>query len=71
MNHMNMLRERGTTILLVSHNATLMRDMCDTVGWLDHGRLMELGTRRSWSSPTSITWRLGATTPSPPATNAS
>ena len=43
MNHMNMLRERGTTILLVSHNATLMRDMCDTVGWLDHGRLMELG----------------------------
>ena len=43
MDHMNMLRERGTTILLVSHNATLMRDMCDTVGWLDHGRLMELG----------------------------
>ncbi len=43
MNHMNMLRDRGTTILLVSHNATLMRDMCDTVGWLDHGRLMELG----------------------------
>ena len=43
MNHMNMLRERGTTILLVSHNATLMRTMCDTVAWLDHGRLMELG----------------------------
>ena len=43
MNHMNMLRERGTTILLVSHNAALMRNQCDTVGWLDHGRLMELG----------------------------
>jgi len=48
MNHMNMLRERGTTIVLVSHNAVLMQELCDTVGWLDHGRLLELG------DPTSV-----------------
>jgi ABC-type polysaccharide/polyol phosphate transport system ATPase subunit len=43
MDHMNMLRERGTTIVLVSHNAALMRSLCDRVGWLDHGQLLELG----------------------------
>lgn len=43
MSHMNQLRANGTTIVLVSHNSTLMRDLCDTVGWLDHGRLMEVG----------------------------
>jgi ABC-2 type transport system ATP-binding protein/lipopolysaccharide transport system ATP-binding protein len=43
MNHMNQLREKGTTIVLVSHNATLMSELCDRVGWLDHGRLLALG----------------------------
>lgn len=43
MEHMNKLRAAGTTIVLVSHNTTLMADLCDTLGWLDHGRLMELG----------------------------
>ena len=43
MDHMNRLRARGCTIVLVSHNATLMQNLCDTVGWLDHGRLLEVG----------------------------
>lgn len=43
MSHMNTLREKGCTIVLVSHNTQLMQDLCDTIGWLDHGRLLELG----------------------------
>lgn len=43
MAHMNMLRDRGTTIVLVSHNRRLMAELCDTIGWLDHGRLMSVG----------------------------
>jgi len=43
MEHMNKLRAGGTTIVLVSHNTALMSDLCDTLGWLDHGRLMKLG----------------------------
>lgn len=43
MNHMNRLRSQGCTIVLVSHNAVLMEDLCDTVAWLDHGRILELG----------------------------
>ena len=40
--HMDMLRELGTTIVLVSHNTDLMA-RCDQVGWLDHGRLAGVG----------------------------
>ena len=43
MTHMNKLRAAGTTIVLVSHNIQLMSDLCDTLGWLDHGRLMMVG----------------------------
>ena len=43
MDHMHQLREKGTTIVLVSHNAALMSQLCDRVGWLDHGRLRALG----------------------------
>jgi ABC-2 type transport system ATP-binding protein/lipopolysaccharide transport system ATP-binding protein len=43
MDHMNKLRAGGTTIVLVSHNTKLMADLCDTLGWLDHGRLMKVG----------------------------
>lgn len=43
MDHMNRLREKGCTIVLVSHNAVLMEELCDTVAWLDHGRVLELG----------------------------
>ncbi len=43
MDHMNQLREKGCTIVLVSHSAALMEKLCDTVAWLDHGRVVELG----------------------------
>lgn len=31
-------KERGTTILLVSHDAADIKRLCDSVLWLDHGR---------------------------------
>ncbi len=43
MDHMDRLRDGGTTIVLVSHNAILMKSLCDRVGWLDHGRLLKVG----------------------------
>jgi ABC-2 type transport system ATP-binding protein/lipopolysaccharide transport system ATP-binding protein len=43
MEHMNKLRAGGTTIVLVSHNTDLMADLCDRLGWLDHGRMMQVG----------------------------
>ncbi len=36
-------RDQGRTIVVVSHALGTMRDMCDEVAWLDHGRLMEVG----------------------------
>ncbi len=43
MRHMDQLRARGTTIVVVSHNTDLVRRLSDTVGWLDHGRMLGLG----------------------------
>ena len=37
------LRRQGVTIVMVSHGAPLMEQMCDEVAWLDHGRLMAKG----------------------------
>ena len=42
MKHLDMLRNNGTTIVLVSHSIGLMTD-CDKVGWLDHGKLLKVG----------------------------
>ncbi len=36
-------RDQGTTILLVSHNATLISQMCQRALWLDYGIVKELG----------------------------
>lgn len=40
---MQEFRDRGATILLVSHNMALIEEICHTVAWLHHGRLMEVG----------------------------
>lgn len=40
---MNEFRERGTTILLVTHDVTLVQSMCDRALWLDHGKRAALG----------------------------
>ncbi len=41
--HIYTLRRRGTTIVLVSHDAATMQQLCDEVAWLDHGELQEVG----------------------------
>jgi ABC-2 type transport system ATP-binding protein len=38
------LRERGTTIVVVSHALDIVRRMCDLAAWLDGGGLRELGS---------------------------
>jgi ABC-type polysaccharide/polyol phosphate transport system ATPase subunit len=40
---MQAFRDKGATILLVSHNMETIENTCDRVSWLDHGRLMECG----------------------------
>ena len=42
--HIYALRRRGTTIVLVSHDAGTMESLCDEVAWLDHGEL-QVGRR--------------------------
>lgn len=34
---------QGTSILLVSHNMSLVLQMCQRAAWLDHGHLMSFG----------------------------
>jgi lipopolysaccharide transport system ATP-binding protein len=41
--HIYSLRRRGTTIVLVSHDAGTMETLCDEVAWLDHGELQSVG----------------------------
>lgn len=43
LEHLQHLRDKGTTIVMVSHNTSLIRDSCDQAGWLDHGRLRTVG----------------------------
>lgn len=40
---MQKFKERGITILLVSHNMTEVRRLCDRVLWLDHGMSKRYG----------------------------
>jgi lipopolysaccharide transport system ATP-binding protein len=37
------LRRGGTTLVVCSHNLYLVRQLCSTALWLDHGRVVELG----------------------------
>jgi ABC-2 type transport system ATP-binding protein len=36
-------RERGVSILIVSHNLDSIKEMCSRVAWIDHGRLRMIG----------------------------
>lgn len=38
------LRERGTTVLLTTHDMDEAQELCDRVGIVDHGRLLDLDT---------------------------
>ena len=37
------LHDQSEAVLMVSHDLTLMRDMCQRMAWLDHGRLRAVG----------------------------
>lgn len=41
---LEMMQSTGTTVLFVSHNLTQLREMCDRVIWLDHGRVRGIGS---------------------------
>jgi ABC-2 type transport system ATP-binding protein/lipopolysaccharide transport system ATP-binding protein len=41
--HLHELRRRGVTIIFVTHSMALVRQLCDDVAWLDHGRLRAVG----------------------------
>jgi lipopolysaccharide transport system ATP-binding protein len=43
MNRMNLLKNNGTTILLVTHDVQTIRSFCDTAIWLDKGRVQATG----------------------------
>lgn len=36
-------RERGVSILIVSHNLNSIKEMCSRVAWIDHGKLKMIG----------------------------
>ena len=41
--HLRKLRERGTSILFVSHDLSMVRSFCDRVVYLDHGKCLVTG----------------------------
>lgn len=41
--YMYQLRQRGTTILVVSHDLTTIEMICDAVAWLSHGEIQQVG----------------------------
>lgn len=41
--HVEGLRQQGKTIVLVTHNAALVRERCDRALWLERGRLAAFG----------------------------
>ena len=43
LNKMMELIRGGTTVLYVSHSLESIRDICDRVIWLDHGKIVKIG----------------------------
>jgi lipopolysaccharide transport system ATP-binding protein len=43
LDYLHDLRERGTTIVVVSHSLAMIQQLCDRVAWLDHGHLVADG----------------------------
>jgi hypothetical protein len=37
----------GATILLVSHNMSMIEQMCQQAAWLDHGRIVSIGSAKA------------------------
>ncbi len=43
MDHLNKLRRKGVTIVLVTHGLSVVQSMCDEATWLDHGVIQAQG----------------------------
>lgn len=43
MHKINQIKASGTTVLLVSHDATTIRMLCDTALWLENGKILDAG----------------------------
>jgi ABC-2 type transport system ATP-binding protein/lipopolysaccharide transport system ATP-binding protein len=43
IDYLHDLRDRGTTIVIVSHSLDMIQRLCDRVAWLDHGHLVAEG----------------------------
>ena len=43
MNRINNMKAKGTTILFVSHSMDQVRDLCNRVVWLEHGKVRKIG----------------------------
>ena len=41
--HLHELRQRGVTIVFVTHSLPLVQSLCDAAAWLDHGRVRQTG----------------------------
>ena len=52
---MSELRDRGTTIVQVSHNLPMMEKSCDQVLWLHHGQVRRLGNPKDVVEAVSYT----------------
>ena len=44
---MQQLMSGGTTVVYVSHNMSMVKDICDRVLWLDHGSIKMIGSAES------------------------
>jgi ABC-2 type transport system ATP-binding protein/lipopolysaccharide transport system ATP-binding protein len=42
--HLNKLRRKGVTIVLVTHSLQFVQTLCDEATWLDHGEVLEQGS---------------------------
>lgn len=43
LDHLRDLRAQGVTIVMVTHSMGVVRSMCDTATWMDHGRVVQTG----------------------------
>jgi lipopolysaccharide transport system ATP-binding protein len=50
LDHLRRLKNRGVSILFVSHDASSVRQFCDRAIWLDLGQLVEIGNVASVTS---------------------
>ena len=40
---MRSFREQGATVVMVSHSASVVKEMCSRVAWLEHGEVRAVG----------------------------